>query len=96
MCSFPDSSITAQVLAPVPGRVPVANHNNVAGRDAWRRRGGCGGVEEQRINTSTLLEYLRIEERMAGEGRQMGRGVPKGKVWTDGRKIHSRLFTTGE
>lgn len=33
---------------------------------------------------------------MAGEGGQMGRGVPKGKVWTDGRKIHSRLFTTGE
>lgn len=33
---------------------------------------------------------------MAGAGGQMGRGVPKGKVWTDGSKIHSRLFTTGE
>lgn len=38
--SFPDSSITVQILALMPGRVPiVASQNNVAGWDAQRRRG---------------------------------------------------------
>lgn len=40
MRSFPDSSITVQILALMPGRVPVvASQNNVAGWDAQRRRG---------------------------------------------------------